>query len=275
MPYRPLVATIGTGQHSMSRNMRSTAIRPERIGVLIPVSMESRRLPGKPLRRLWGEPLCWWPYRHACDSGAAGVVSLVTDSPEVRDWAKGADVRCWYADASAATGSDRLAAAINDPDAGFGNLEIVLDLQCDEPDLQPQEIARLVGYLAEHRGAVVATYSAPWGRLSRWPEWESPDEVKVVVDRHDRAVYFSRQRIGTPQCTYKHVGVYCYRRNVLESFGRYPRAAIEVAESLEQLRLLDNGVPIHTLYLPRPVCSVNTEEDLGCLESSRASTSKK
>jgi 3-deoxy-manno-octulosonate cytidylyltransferase (CMP-KDO synthetase) len=148
-------------------------------------------------------------------------------------------------------------------------LRVILDLQCDEPDLSAAEIARLLGYLAEHKSVLVATYAAPWPKLGNpdHPGWDDWNEVKVLVDRYDRAIYFSRSPIADPESARKHVGAYCYRRGVLEAFGRYPRGDAEMAEGLEQLRLLDQGVPIHVLGLSRPVRSVNTEDDLAWFNS--------
>ncbi len=240
----------------------------EHVGILIPVHMGSTRFPGKPLAMLWGRPLCWWPYRHAELSGAAGLVSFVTDSEEVAGWASGEGLRCCHVPSNVPTGSDRLAAILGHPDANLGHLEIVLGLQCDEPMIAPKEIGRLIDYVREHKAVMVATYSATWTAAHdrRRREWWNLNEVKVIVNYRDQALYFSRMPIATAQVARKHVGLYCWRRRALEAFGRYPRSDAEVAESLEQLRLLDQGVPVHVLHLPHPVYSVNTPEDLKCLD---------
>lgn len=241
----------------------------EHVGILIPVHMGSTRFPGKALAPLWGRPLCWWPYRHAELSGAAGLVSFVTDSQEVAAWASQEGLRCCLLPSDAFTGSDRLAAVLEHPGANLGHLEIVLGLQCDEPDIRPKEIGRLIDYVREHKAVMVATYSAAWPLINfdtlRHAGLD-PNEVKVIVNHRDQAIYFSRMPIATATVARKHVGLYCWRRRALESFGHYPRSDAEVAESLEQLRLLDQGVPIHVLHLPRPVHSVNTPEDLKCLD---------
>lgn len=235
----------------------------DRIGILIPVRLESRRFAGKALKAVWGQPLLWWAYRAAVACKAAGLVRVVTDSPEVGVWCREHDVDCYHCALECPTGSDRLAMALGRPESGLGHLDLIIDLQADEPQITAEDLSRLIRYMHDHRTVVVATYGAVLDQGSM----TDPNAVKVLLDRHNHALYFTRAAVTfTPCRVFHHIGVYAYRRRILEAYGRYPRGQLEQAESLEQLRFLEEGIPVDVLTIGRQIRGVNTARDLEWLE---------
>jgi len=245
---------------------RPYVVPAEEIGILIPARMDSSRFPGKPLAQLWGKPLLWWICQIAHSCTRAGLCAVVTPDAEIAAWCSENRVGCHLDPGKYPTGSDRLAAVLGDPGANLGHLKIVVDLQCDEPELTGQDLDRLITVLAEHRNVPVVTFA---GTL-RSDYLLDPNCVKVLLDRRDDAIYFTRAGVVGP--VFHHIGVYGYRRRILESFGRYPRGHLEKAENLEQLRLLEEGVPVRVLTIPRSLRGVNTPEDLACLNRSSVAT---
>jgi len=177
----------------------------------------------------------------------------------------------WLVDETSkiATGTDRVADAIYaaqdidpiliDPSEEFNlaDLKIVINLQCDEPEITAADLDRMIGFMQNHRAHQVVTFRCPW--LEDTDATERRMGVKVIVDSNHNAIYFSRAEIpGDP-----HVGVYGFRMAALRQFALLPQSRLEICEDLEQLRLIEHGTPIHVLDLDRHVRSVNTPEDLG------------
>jgi len=169
----------------------------------------------------------------------------------------------------AATGTDRVAqaAAILVP-----RPDVVVNLQGDEPLIEPEAIETLLAALAAG-GAEMATLARPLEP----GEMERAQVVKVVTDLRGDALYFSHlpipfDRDNRGGITYwKHIGLYAYRRPVLDTFHSLPPSSLERAEQLEQLRLLEAGIPIHVLETHEPIIGVDTEEDLRAAEAQLAS----
>jgi 3-deoxy-manno-octulosonate cytidylyltransferase (CMP-KDO synthetase) len=174
-----------------------------------------------------------------------------------------------------ASGSDRLAEA-----AARIDCDVVVNVQGDEPLISPETIEVAVGALLEDEGAAVSTTSEP---LESAADVLSADVVKVVVDGRGRALYFSRSPIPYPReaarrygslaaaleveplllATFrKHTGLYVYRRAFLLEYARWPQTALERAESLEQLRILERGHRIRVVEAAAPSVGVDTEDDL-------------
>lgn len=238
--------------------------------VAIPARHGSTRLPGKPLRLLGGEPLIAHVVRRARESGASQVV-VATDDARVADALidSGADVRMTRADH--ASGSDRLAECAQDfrwPDDA-----IVVNLQGDEP-FAPASGIRAVAQALLEDDAPMATLAAPIDNIGQLFD---PHCVKVVCDANGRALYFSRAPLpwareafavdsktlplGAPFL--RHIGIYAYRAGFLRAFAVLPPTPLERAESLEQLRALENGFRIAVRLAPEPFPSgVDTEDDL-------------
>lgn len=217
--------------------------------VIVPARMESSRFPGKPLADLGGRPMI-----ERTLAAAKGWPHLVaTDSLEILTWCARAGVQCVRSDRPFATGSDRVADAIRrlpEPPP-----EIVVNLQVDEPGITPADIS-LALELLHGEYAVVSTLACPLGPEER----DDPHTVKVLADRYGVAVDFSRKWLG--RYSLAHVGIYAYRAAALRRYAGLPIGMDEQTESLEQLRMLEHGLPIGVGRLARRLVSINTPQDL-------------
>lgn len=238
--------------------------------VVVPARIGSTRLPRKVLRELAGRPLVQWTWQAACESGATAVV-IATDSDEVAAACRtfGAQVR--MTSSAHQSGTDR-AAEVARLEA-WPDEQIVVNLQGDEPLMPPALVSRVAELLDDDAGAQIATLAHPlYGR----EDWCNPNFVKIVRDHRGRALYFSRapipwRRDGVSRepplppagLAVRHMGLYAYRVGALKRFAALPPSPLERCEALEQLRALENGMPIAVGLLDNePPRGVDTEEDL-------------
>ena len=245
--------------------------------VAIPARYASTRLPGKPLRLLAGRPLIEHVYRRAVASGAKDVV-IATDDARIAAVAERFGATVCMTAAEHASGTDRLAEVARRLD--WPEQAIVVNVQGDEPGLPPALVRQVAADLAAHPQAGIATACT---RLETAAEVFDPHAVKVVRNAQGYALYFSRApipwhregfgegfRSGAAPAVlpeeagwWRHIGLYAYRVGVLRRYPTLPPAAIEQAESLEQLRALWHGIPIHVLETDAvPLPGVDTEADL-------------
>ncbi|MFN8176473.1 MAG: 3-deoxy-manno-octulosonate cytidylyltransferase [bacterium] len=235
---------------------------------VIPARFASTRFPGKPLARILERPMIAWVIDAARRASRVDRVLCATDDERIAVAARdaGAEVRLTRADH--ATGTDRVAEAIRGIEA-----DVVLNLQGDEPTLDPKAVDRLVGAFddPEVRMATLAI------RGVTEEERNDPDVAKIVVDRRGDAIYFSRAAIpfrkartapagGRDGRAWKHVGTYGFRGTALVEFAQAPRGELEAAEDLEQLRALTMGWKIRVVEtLDEPV-HVERPEDVNRAE---------
>ena len=227
---------------------------------VIPARWASTRFPGKALADLAGEPMIAHVARRAAEASTVGHVIVATDDERIAKAAEraGAEpVMTGYC----ASGTDRVAAAV----AGRGKWELVVNIQGDEPLLSGKNVDVLVEGLLADGGAPMSTLCRPLEAERA----EDPNAVKVVRDARGRALYFSRSPIPYPRDPEAaarlwrlHLGIYGFRREALERFVALPPSELELAEGLEQLRALENGIPILVLDAPHPAFGVDTPEDL-------------
>ncbi len=212
-----------------------------RVAVVIPVRMGSTRFPGKALAAETGRALVL----HVADAAAAATrvdeVMVASDHPEIADVVNQAGVRHIMTRADHPNGSSRVAEVAAHLDA-----EIVVNVQGDEPELDPALIDRCIERLVEDQDAAVGTLAAP---LTQEDDLNNPNVVKVVTDQAGRALYFSRcpipaSRDGAMIPRLRHVGIYAYRKATLMAYPDLPPTVLEEAEQLEQLRLLAHRIPI-------------------------------
>jgi len=250
--------------------------------VVIPARYAATRLPGKPLLPIAGKPLIQHVWERAGESGAEGVV-VATDDARIAETCRGfgADVAMTRSDHR--SGSDRVAEVI--AARGWPAEAIVVNLQGDEPAMPPALIDQVAGDLAEHEAAGMATLAYPIGDAETLFD---PHVVKLVMDAAGYALYFSRAPIpwhrdelaggrkSLPREAplLRHIGLYAYRAGFLSRFVAWPPAPLELAESLEQLRVLWHGERIHvSLAAEEPGSGVDTSADLerarAVLEASR------
>jgi 3-deoxy-manno-octulosonate cytidylyltransferase (CMP-KDO synthetase) len=232
----------------------------DRVVAVIPARLASTRLPGKVLLPIAGIPMLGWVYRAAIACPQLDQVLIATDSPEVVTYADSQGWPSIMTSTELASGTDRVHAVAQMVDA-----DIYVNIQGDEPLLQPEHIDALLRPFAS-TAADVSTLSTPCS-----PEdATNPNAVKVVTALDGRALYFSRATIpynrGIAVAPRKHLGLYGYRKAALERFASLPPSPLEMAERLEQLRLLDNGITIYVEPTTLDTIGVDTEQDLLAVE---------
>ena len=231
---------------------------------IIPARWSSKRFPGKPLHLIAGKPLLqrvWERCRHAKNLDA---LIIATDDMRIAeaafDW--GAEIA--LTSPRHQSGTDRVAKVV----CNAKQFAFVINIQGDEPLIDPYLIDRLVEKLRSDRKIDVVTAAHPFENPA---EASSPHQVKVVVDATGRALYFSRAAIPFPLNPSKirylrHQGIYGFRRDALLQFVKWKRGPLERAESLEQLRALENGVNVHVLLTRHGTPGVDTPTDAEALE---------
>jgi 3-deoxy-manno-octulosonate cytidylyltransferase (CMP-KDO synthetase) len=226
---------------------------------IIPARYGSTRFPGKPLAEIDGVPMVVRVAKRASASRLVDMVIVATDDHRIKRVAEDAGFRAIMTPHDCASGTDRVQLAL--AGSGVRDVRLVINVQGDEPLIDPTDIDVLIASTLES--------GCGMGTLARPIESESvlhdPNVVKVVVDRSHRALYFSRAPIphrGTRALM--HVGIYAYRPSVLRDLSSLPRSDLERAESLEQLRALENGIPIHVqgCVSLRASVAVDTPEDI-------------
>ena len=239
--------------------------------VVIPARYASVRLPGKPLLDIAGKPMIQHVWERAVESGAAEVV-VATDASRIADACRGFQADVCMTRENHRSGSDRIAevASIR----GWGGEEIIVNLQGDEPCIPAMLLSQVAEDMERHPAASVTTLCAP---IADRQTLFDPHTVKVVTDSEGYALYFSRAPIpwhrdefveaerplptNTPFA--RHIGLYAYRSGYLANFVEWKHAPIELAESLEQLRVLWHGGKIHVSEAKEdPGHGVDTREDL-------------
>ncbi len=237
--------------------------------VVIPARYAATRLPGKPLADIGGRPLIRWVWERARASGAA-TVTVATDDQRILAAAGAFGADCLLTSSTHSSGTDRVAEIVRA--RGFAAGEIIVNLQGDEPLIEPSLLADLAQALRERPSADIATAAAPVGSLA---EFLDPNCVKALRAVDGRALYFSRapvpwprdrQNAGQPAGfagAWRHIGLYAYRVQSLLRFAELPPTPLETTEKLEQLRALEHGMNIYLLTLLRPPpAGIDTAEDL-------------
>lgn len=236
-----------------------------RVVAAIPARYGSSRLPGKPLLPIAGRPMIEHVHgRVRQASGLDGVVVL-TDDERIARVVEGFGGRVELTPGECRSGTDRIAWAAR----SWEDVDGVVNVQGDEPLIDPEDVGRLARRLSEHPEDAMVTLAVP----ASPEEEDDANAVKVVTDLAGHALYFSRSRIPFPRHgnapavrPNKHVGIYGYRRDVLLRLAELPPSPLEEVEALEQLRALENGIPIRVLEGSRPAPGVDTREDLERVE---------
>jgi 3-deoxy-manno-octulosonate cytidylyltransferase (CMP-KDO synthetase) len=233
--------------------------QPTILGV-IPARLNSSRLPGKVIKLIGGKPVVVWVYEAAKQSKSITDVVVAVDSTEVWDVCQAYSVPAIMTSAEHRCGSDRLNEVM-----GKRQADIYVNIQGDEPTLRAAHLDLLLSpFFARPDESFVSTLMVEIDDESAL----DPNNVKVIVDAQLRALYFSRYPIPYDRDNtggyqrHKHIGLYAYRRDILAAFHTWPPSELEIAESLEQLRFLENGVPIHVLKTEFNTIGVDTAEDL-------------
>jgi 3-deoxy-manno-octulosonate cytidylyltransferase (CMP-KDO synthetase) len=228
---------------------------------VIPARLESTRLPRKMLRQIAGQPLIALVYRAVRSSLLLADVIVATDSDEIMQVCRERQMHAQMTSAAHRSGTERVHEVSNSMAA-----EVYVNVQGDEPLVGAEHIATLLD-LMKDQSVQVGTLKT----LAAAEDINNPAAVKVVTDRDGRALYFSRATIphdrdGAGPRYFKHLGLYAYRKPALDRFCAMPDSALERSERLEQLRFLENGIPIHVAETPYDTVGVDTEEDVKRVE---------
>ena len=230
-----------------------------KIACIIPSRYASTRLPGKPLRMIAGETLVHRVYERAALAKLPDIVIVATDNEKIESEVKSFGGRVMMTAPDHPTGTDRLAEVA----ASLPDYDIVVNVQGDEPFINPDVIDSLAKMLAERDDLDMTTAAAPL----KEDEYDDPSAVKVVVNQKGEALYFSRSLIPYPRNEFsvpplKHVGIYAYRRDFLLAYAGMKQTPLEKTESLEQLRALEMGYKIGVIRIDSEDIGIDTEEDL-------------
>lgn len=227
---------------------------------VIPARYASTRLPGKPLADIAGKPMIARVYEQASKAKRLSGVIAAVDDQHVYDALVACGGKAMMTAKDHPTGTDRLAeVATAHPEA-----ELIINVQGDEPLIEPSLIDDLIAAFDEDPELQMATVKSP---MTDEAEMQNPNNVKVVTDKNGYALYFSRSIMPYPRektgvTVYKHIGIYAYKRDFLLQYAKMAPTALEQTESLEQLRALENGYKIKVIATDFKFVGVDTPEDL-------------
>ena len=258
----------------------SPALMPVKTHIVIPARLKSTRLPDKPLLNIHGKPMILWVAEKAQLADFADDMCIATDDETIAKICTDAGFDVVMTSSEHASGTDRLAevAAIK----GWSAHDIVVNMQGDEPLVPPLLLEQVKALLVQDTDSVMATLCEP---IEDYDTFMRPSVVKVVSQTSNslqRALYFSRAAIPCdrdvvlatdsnkqpPKNAFRHLGLYAYRVSLLQKFVHWPQTPLEILESLEQLRVLENGghIAIAKAACPLPA-GVDTQEDLDRLNA--------
>lgn len=224
---------------------------------VIPARLASTRLSRKMLREIAGRPLIGVVYEAVRSSRDLADVIIATDSDEILSVCRQNNWNVQMTSSLHRSGTERVHEI-----SGRVPADVYINVQGDEPLVRSEQLASLLRVL-ENPAAQVGTLMTPAADI----DVPNPNAVKVVTDLAGRALYFSRATIPFDRDKigpryFKHLGLYAYRKGALDRFVALPESSLEKAERLEQLRFLENGIPIYVAETPHDSIGVDTEEDL-------------
>ncbi len=236
-----------------------------KIVAVIPSRLASTRLPEKPLIKIAGKPLIQWVVEGAKRSKLISKLIVATDSERIAEVVSGLNAECVMTSAGITTGSDRAWAATKNQDAEF-----VLNVQGDEPLIRGEHLDELIAPFLKDSKLNMGTLATTLD-LS---DIENKNVVKVIVDKFDNAIYFSRHPIPFSRISaaapiklvQKHIGIYMFRKSYLQEYCEFGPTPLEKAESLEQLRALYMGEKIKVISVLWDSWGVDTPEDVQKME---------
>ncbi|WDN90356.1 3-deoxy-manno-octulosonate cytidylyltransferase (CMP-KDO synthetase) [Desulfosarcina sp. BuS5] len=232
---------------------------PECYGI-IPARYASTRFPAKPLADILGKPMFWHVFKRAAQCPELLKTVLATDDTRIYSAAEELDVPVVMTRPDHPSGTDRVMEAADILD--LPGDAVVVNIQGDEPAMKPKMLTELVEPFVDSE--ILVTTMA---KKIRAEDAENPDQVKVVFGENNRALYFSRSIIPyarddeKPEL-YGHIGLYAFRMKTLKRFVSMPAGRLENTEKLEQLRLLENNIPIHIVVTDYQSIGVDRPEDI-------------
>ncbi|MDH6355983.1 3-deoxy-manno-octulosonate cytidylyltransferase (CMP-KDO synthetase) [Dysgonomonas sp. PH5-45] len=235
---------------------------------IIPARYGSSRFPGKPLADMAGKPMIQRVYEQV--KKALNEVWVATDDERIADAVHAFGGNAVMTSTHHRSGTDRCREAfrlINKKD-----FDVIVNIQGDEPFIQPEQIETLIGCFSSPN-VQLATLVKPFTEEDGFDALFNPNSPKVVINKTDEAIYFSRSIVPYirdahhtewlgKHTFFKHIGMYAYRANVLEEITQLPPSSLELAESLEQLRWIENGYKIKVGYTTQETIGIDTPEDM-------------
>ncbi len=227
---------------------------------VIPARYASTRLPGKPLADVAGKPMICRVYERASRAKRVTEVLAATDDRRVYDAVVAAGGKAMMTSTDHPTGTDRLAEVAR----AYPDMELIINVQGDEPLIEPQVIDDLSTAFDDDKGLQMATVMTP---MEEEIDQRNPNNVKVVTDKNGYALYFSRSLLPYPRYNkgvpvFKHIGIYAYKRDFLLQYAQMSPTPLEQTEALEQLRVLENGYRIKVIRTDFKFVGVDTMDDL-------------
>ena len=234
---------------------------------VIPARYASTRFPGKPLMLIKGKTMIERVYRQAQKSEFIDRVIVATDDKKIFECVKSFGGEVKMTSVKHQSGTDRIYEVAKNI-----NADIVINIQGDEPFIDPLNIDKAIEPLISDKKINVSTLAI---RIKNFTELQDHNKVKVVIDKNNNALYFSRNFIpydmkNNPEqkfdlkknAYYKHIGLYVYRKKYLEEFVKLKKSSLEKAENLEQLRILESGEKIKVVITKKESPAVDTPDDL-------------
>lgn len=240
---------------------------------LIPARYASTRFPGKPLAVIAGKPMIQWVYERA--SEVFEWCYVATDDDRIKQAVQAFGGKVVMTSELHRSGTDRCAEALDIIQSDLNvEYDVVVNIQGDEPFIQPQQLSRVVGCFANSDVQIATLVKA----FAPNEDIFNPNSPKVIMNTKGEAIYFSRsvipfirgkepQQWQSTHVFYKHIGLYAYRPDILRKITRLPQTSLELAESLEQLRWIENGYRITVVETDLETLAVDTPEDLEKVKS--------
>lgn len=225
--------------------------------IIIPARFASTRFPGKPLADIGGMTMIQRVYEQAVKSGVAEKIIVATDDERIFSHVKNFGGEVMMTSADHKSGTDRCAEVVNKLNEQF---DVVINLQGDEPFIQPEQLQKLVSCFEDEQCSI-ATLAI---KIKNNAELDNPNAVKVAKDETGFAENFSRNKTTFQEedILFKHIGLYAYRPETLKKITLLTQSPLELKESLEQLRWLENGYKIKVAETELESIAVDTPADL-------------
>lgn len=226
---------------------------------VIPARYSSTRFPGKPLELINGKSMIEWVYKRTIKSDLDKVI-VATDDERIYNEVISFGGEAILTSKEHETGTDRIA----EVSTKYPEYEVIINIQGDEPLIEKNMINSLINPFIEDADLKMATLKF---KLDNIEDINNPNIVKVITDNNNYAIYFSRSPIPYPRHMdmgnyYKHIGIYAYEREFLLGYSKLKQTPLEISESLEQLRVLENGYKIKVIETKNKIIGVDTKEDL-------------
>jgi len=226
---------------------------------VIPARFGSSRLEGKPLKDICGHTMIEWVYKRSKKSNLDDVI-VATDDVRIYNEVLKFGGKAMITRKDHENGTSRIAEVCEKIDG----VDVIINIQGDEPLIEKEMINSLINAFKIEPELKMATLKH---KLSAMDEIKNPNNVKVITDKNDYALYFSRSVIPYPRKEnlnnyFKHIGIYGYKKDFVIEYSKLPQTSLEISESLEQLRVLENGYKIKVLETNFQIVGVDTKQDL-------------